>query len=351
MSVRGGAEKCAAQIANALVANNKVFLVSVLLKNGSNIFTLSKHVKFTCLMESVKRKLSIGVFFKSIFKLRKFIKENNIETVIVVGVGLNLIACLATTYLDVKLISSEQRNVFAKDHVVRGIINRVVAALWFEKIVCLTNRDCEAYREKYRVKRKKLSYIYNYIDESWLNNGYDSSSRKIITVANLIPVKGIEYLIKVAEMVFSEIKDWQWDVYGDGDTEYREWLQNKIEQKGLNKHVFLKGKCDNLKNIYNKYSIFVLTSISEGMPLVLLEAKANCLPVVSFDCLTGPAEIIENNISGYLIEPYDVKNMAKMIISLVNNENKRKQFSMEAKNNIHLFTQKRYVEQWNKVVG
>ena len=90
-----------------------------------------------------------------------------------------------------------------------------------------------------------------------------------------------------------------------------------------------------------------MSSRFEGLPLVLIEAKQQGLPCVSFNCPNGPNEIIRPNIDGDLIPFGDTKKMAKAIINLMNNRNKIKQYGTEAYNDIkNRFSKDIIIQQW-----
>ena len=84
--------------------------------------------------------------------------------------------------------------------------------------------------------------------------------------------------------------------------------------------------------------------------MVLLEAKANGLPLVSFDIETGPDEIIRDGVNGFLIPPYDTEIMAERICQLIENNDLRKRFSDNAKLDLEKFSSDRIIEQWNDLI-
>ena len=103
-------------------------------------------------------------------------------------------------------------------------------------------------------------------------------------------------------------------MYGTGET--FDDIKALVEKEGLDGQLKLMGNNPNVLSLYRNYSIFVLPSYREGLPLVLLEAKANRLPIVSFNIDTGPCEMVEDGINGFLIEPYDTDKMAESFLSL-----------------------------------
>ena len=103
-------------------------------------------------------------------------------------------------------------------------------------------------------------------------------------------------------------------------------------------------------DIYKNYSIYVMTSYREGLPLVLLEAKANSLPIVSFDCLTGPSEIVRDGVDGYLIECYNEGKMVDKLSKLIENPCLRKEFSDKSRENLDKFGKNKIIKQWETLI-
>ena len=87
----------------------------------------------------------------------------------------------------------------------------------------------------------------------------------------------------------------------------------------------------------NRASLFVLSSLWEGFPNVLLEAMACGVPVISTDCPSGPGEIITNSINGILVSSGNEKALAEAMLSLLKDENLRKKFSKENKKRVEDF--------------
>ena len=127
-------------------------------------------------------------------------------------------------------------------------------------------------------------------------------------------------------------------------------INSKIKELNLEKNVKLMGLSDNMYDEYKNYGIFVLTSYREGFSLVLLEAKANALPLVSFDCVAGPSEIISNNVDGYLIPCYNIEMMSKKISELINKSDLRKKFSTNSQLNVDKFKKSAIIEKWKRII-
>ena len=162
--------------------------------------------------------------------------------------------------------------------------------------------------------------------------------------------KGYDYLAKVAIKVLSRHTDWQWDIYGSGDKLIEQELKRKLEEGSVFSQVNFKGNVKGTENIYPNHSIYVMTSRYEGLPLVLLEAQQYNLPIVSFRCPTGPSEIVEDGINGYLIDCYDVDQMSEKLLELMENDDLRQSFSEHAKDNMDKFDKNKILNQWIELI-
>jgi len=96
--------------------------------------------------------------------------------------------------------------------------------------------------------------------------------------------------------------------------------------------------------------MFVLTSRAEGFGLVLTEAKKEGLPCVSFRCPAGPREIILDGINGYLLDCFDIEQMAEKINQLIENQDIRKKFSDNSMVGTEKFNIDKISEQWMELI-
>ena len=123
-----------------------------------------------------------------------------------------------------------------------------------------------------------------------------------------------------------------------------------IREAGLKKQVFLPGTVRDMEAQYHSAAMVVMTSHMEGLPMVLLEAKSYGLPLVSFDIMTGPRNIIEDGVNGYLIPPDNVGVMAEKLSSLMDHEKLRATFSTASQIGMENFEWKRVLGQWETLL-
>ena len=350
LSISGGGERVCVNLANELAEFYSVSLINFY-KNDST-YTINNNVNIFYLSEEKKRKYKS--FCKYILNLRKYLKDNNIKFILVIGRNSILESAIAALGISTKVIFCEHvpigmlsYNNF-KDKFINYIVQKFINNLAY-KIVLLTQKDKDNfYVHKQNVKKVKLINIYNFIDGKLLKKlkEYCTKNEKIITIGRIDYQKGYEYLVEVAKLVFEKHPDWQWHIYGDGEAEYKNKIIDLIKQNNLQNHIILQGNHSDIYDLYQDYSFYVMTSRYEGLPMVLLEAKAKKLPIVSFDINSGPSDIVRDGIDGFLIEPFDCNAMADKICELIENPEIRQKFSDNAHGNIDKFRKEKIIKQW-----
>ena len=124
-----------------------------------------------------------------------------------------------------------------------------------------------------------------------------------------------------------------------------------IKELKLEESVTLKGKCLNVTELYSDYSFLVMTSECEGLPMVLLEAKQNHLPLVSFDIASGPGEIITDGKNGLLVRFGDVDALAEEMCKLINNPELRVMMSENADIDIDKYSKITILKKWIELLN
>ena len=155
-----------------------------------------------------------------------------------------------------------------------------------------------------------------------------TDDRHLLAIGKLIPQKGFDLLIRAFAQICDRHPEWTLTILGEG--EMRAELAHLCEQLQLEEQVFLPGTVRNIDAHLRKADIFALTSRFEGFPVTLCEAMACGVPVIAADCLSGPREIIHNNIDGLLVVPDNVDALAVGLDILMSDPVKRQYFSHHA---------------------
>lgn len=154
------------------------------------------------------------------------------------------------------------------------------------------------------------------------------STKRVVCIGRYAYEKGNDLLLKAWSKVEKQCQDWTLDIYGQGNqTPYREL----IHELGIDEtRCHLHGSLTDVKEAYLGSSIFSLPSRFEGFGLVIIEAMACGVPVVSFDCENGPRNIISNNQDGILVKPFDVDEYADSLLRLIRDDQLRSQMGNRA---------------------
>lgn len=141
-----------------------------------------------------------------------------------------------------------------------------------------------------------------------------------------------------------ELENWTLDIYGQGDqTDYRQLMA----ELGIDSNrCHLNGPVEDVVKVYQDSSIFVLSSRFEGFGMVLVEAMACGLPVVSFDCPAGPDEIITDGVDGLLVPSGDVHALAGKLMTLMADEALRERLGQQARQSARRYEMAAIATQW-----
>lgn len=340
----GGISRVVSLLTNSLLdkTNHEIAIVAFL-KEKNTGYNWNSKIGFYHLLESPS-KMKFGIF-KASYNLRKILKQEKIDILISCGSLYGPLGVLATRFNSTKLIYWDHSNYFENTSHQMKIKSKNFTARFTNVVVPLTKTDKKNYEDHTRAK--EIVQIYNPVDTALenLDHDYAGNSKKIISVGRLTNQKNFTTLVDVARIVLTKFPDFEWHIYGSGP-DY-EKINDKIIENQLEDRLILKGQSDSLYSLYKEYSMMVMTSIYEGFPMTLLEGMANGLPLVSFDIQTGPNEIIEDGKNGYLIEPFEIEDMARKIMGLLGNESLRKSFSIENKSRLQEFNSSAITKRWD----
>ena len=233
----------------------------------------------------------------------------------------------------------------------RGFIYRMLARYWRKKVekaagkldalVLLTQHDADSWTgiAKTVVIPNSLPF-YPSISSTCDN-------KQAIYVGRFNEQKGLEYLVDTWAKVYCQHPDWTLHLYGDG--EQKDMLEHQISESKLEDVVIVHQPTPQIMDRYLESSIFVLTSRFEGLPMVIIEAMACGLPVVSFNCPCGPADIIKNEEDGFLVEYLNTDDEAERICQLIENPQLRKTMGTNARKNIRRYERDNVMKQWTEL--
>ena len=211
----------------------------------------------------------------------------------------------------------------------------------FDKFVVLTHEDKE-----YWGNLRNMCVIPN-ARTFEVNQPAILETKKVIAVGRFNHQKGFERLIDAWAMVVREMPDWVLHIVGDG--ELRTELQQEIDCLNLSAHVILGRAEKDMISVYKDASILAMSSYYEGLPMVLLEAQAVGLPIVSFDCKCGPKDVIEDGVDGFLVKEGNIEELAQKLLVLMQDANLRSQMGSAAYAHSERYSEERVMKQWTEL--
>ena len=173
--------------------------------------------------------------------------------------------------------------------------------------------------------------------------------RMVIGVGRLCPQKQFTHLIEAFSELSGEFPDWWLAILGEGDDHDK--LAMKISDVGLADKIYLIGRVGNIGEWYKEAAMFVMTSRYEGYPNALIEAMASGTPDVSYDCPSGPAEVIQNNVNGLLVAANNTDELNQKMRAIMRDSDFAEKISKEAIQIRSVLNTNSVVEQWLSVAG
>ncbi len=345
MCVVGGVEQVTRSLCNALAEEYEVHLVSFL-HSGELKYELSSRVKYTYFEKGIYRISELRRMHNE--TLYKYFSDNDIDVAFIEGNYSGYISYTKKPH-KTKIVFCDHGAILNQIKDIKTTLARILASRYADKVVTLTKRNAYDYKRLFFLKETKLKTIYNWIDtEAPHSEKYDISSKKIVAAGRMSHEKGFDLLIPAFAPVAKRHPDWVLDIFGDG--EFMPLVKSLIKEHGIENNVNLLGMRNDLRERYKDYAMLVLPSYCEGMPLVLLEGKLNRLPLVSFDIMTGPSEIIEDGLNGILVKPYDIEKMSEEICRLIENDSDRQSMSDNAYSNLSKFSYKTIKAEWIELI-
>lgn len=334
----GGAERISILLANWLKSKDVEVALITLNKDKEKKYELDPSIHRIALNQD-----SNSSIVSTTKCLRKSIKKYNPSTILVMGVPLSIYVIPATIALKIPLIISERNDPsnFSGKKITR-ILSRLF--MFYAKGYVFQTHGAMKYYPK--IIQRKSAVIPNPIMVESMPEPYEGErTKRIVSVARLVPQKNQELLIKSFKKIADNYPDYTLIIYGDGSE--RNKLIKLVEQLNLKSRVRLPGAVNDIFNEILDAEIFVLSSDFEGMPNALIEAMALGIPCISTDCPSGgPATLITQMDNGILVPVGNVKEMENAIENLIIDRELAANLGKKAKEVINCLDKDKICKDW-----
>ena len=173
------------------------------------------------------------------------------------------------------------------------------------------------------------------------------TEKRVIAVGRYVYQKGFDLLLQAWTIIEKQFTDWELVVFGDGN---REPYEHQMKELGIDrKRCHLNGPTADIQKEYVNSSVFAFSSRFEGFGMVLVEAMACGLPVVSFACPCGPKDIVRDGEDGFLVANGNVGDLAQQLIKLMADDNLRSAFAHRAYQNVQRFNMEHIALRWKSL--
>lgn len=334
---RGGVEKLVALLVNHYAGDCEVIMI--LRYGGINArpYFLNPNARLQSygMCRNVSGLSKLYHFSRYSLWVRSVIRELRPDVICSNGANVSMLSML--------FISSQWKSRFViceHNHFnnVRGIWRMFRSYLYpsARRLISLTKQDLLNY------KRMGPSLcIYNPVVLGEISQRTTMKNKKILAVGRHTEQKGFDLLVKAWNIVSETYPDWSLCIVGDGPNKSK--LEREILNLGLENSVALLPSTDDIVSQYISANLFVLSSRYEGFCLVMLEAMSVGLPVVAFDCKTGPREVLSYG-GGSLAIPEDYGDLAQKILDFIGNEDRWEALSEQARQNASRFSVEAYLK-------
>jgi len=356
----GGSERNILQIITHSNHDKFSFLVCPLESDDSHITQEMKRNGAKVFPLQVKRIYGLSGL-RQAFRLRKILKDNEVDIVQTIHFASEVYGTLVAKWSGVPAIISSRRDMGYK---FAGLAHREPGwhLLWMrrmlnkhvQKFISVSEKVRQAISERENIPPGQIMTVYNSVDPTAFparcdrdnlakQYGLDPHAPIVGTIANLRPIKGLEYFIQAAAIIIKSHPSCQFIVVGDdgryGEPEvqqYHEKLLQLCRDLSVAGNFYFLGYAKNSAPLISLVDIFVLPSLSEGFSNSLLEAMAAKKPVVATD-VGGNGEALVHNQSGILVPARDADALARAILRLIEDENFRNELGENARERIEKY--------------
>lgn len=334
----GGAERVASILLNHLCERHDV--TAIIHNDKQPSYPLNSNINIV--KTTIKSNISLLHPIERILRIFKAIKRNKPDLIISFIVELNMKVLLANFFTRKKIIISEQTSIQAKQSACR-ILTRHFLYRFASKVVFVSESDCN-----HATWLKNKTFIYNPLSCETITNKSERE-KTIVTISSQRRwyVKGVDLLIQAWAKISLLHPDWKLQFIGANDGNK---ISDMVKDFGIENQVAFLGWTDEIDKVLQTKSIYVLSSRREGFPCSLLEAMSQGCACLTFDCKTGPNEIITDGVSGILVHNGDIDDLAAKMQLMIEDEPLRKRLGVAANEKVRRFEKEKIMQQWDDLI-
>lgn len=326
----GGAEKVMSMMANYWAERGHDISVLTIASPREDFFTLNPGVQRIALDQMTESRSvfqAIRNNLQRVVWIRRKLQTVLPQIVVSFVDKTNVLTLLAALGLNLPVVISERTN--PRFHQIGWGWQWLRRAFYSKaSAVVVQSEGVLSWAKRNHVNRRVVK-IPNPIAECTLrHHRSERRGRTVLSIGRLGPEKGFDFLLRAFALCLNHTSEWRLVICGEGPERSR--LENLAKELGINHKVFLPGQVKDSEAILGDADLFVLSSRFEGFPNVLLEAMACGLPVISFNCPSGPSEIIQDNSNGILVPAGDVASLATAMDRLMRDGRERKRLGENA---------------------
>jgi len=345
--VKGGAERVFSELVSEMVKRgHEVTICTFDSKEGESLYPLDPGIKQIYLgVGETGGRTKILDFIKRLPNLRKTVLDSSPDVVIGFTHAMYIPLSFAMIGLSTPLLASEHIvPEYYKHRKIEFFLLRISSYL-VDKVSVLSAQIGELYPSSVRAK---LIVLPNSVvpAQSFSSPEADGVKSKIIlNVGRLVDFKDQKTLIEAFALLADKYTDWNLRIIGEG--ELRGELEQAIEKHDLTSRVFMPGNSEQVDIEYDQAHIFVVPSLYEGFGLVTAEAASHCLPCIGYSDCPGTNEIIEDGVTGLLVNPVNrIENLALAIESLILDKKLRYEMGESGRQKMSRFSPDKIYDLW-----
>lgn len=339
-----GAERVTCELANYL--DGLAIRVEILtMSNEEPAYELNPTIKVKSLLSIEEKTFFLSNNIKRFYRLRKYLKYSDADCFIAMLSVPMILLLTMKKFIRGKVICAERSNPAIHPKWQKLLLKSLLKKA--DGFVAQTPNALEYYKKFFTHTRQII--IPNAVSQKFFDMKWEPVRREIVAVGRLSEVKNHRLLLYAFSMLADDFPECQVVIYGDGIL--RDELLQTAEKLGIKDRLKLPGWKENIGEEIRQSSLYVLTSVSEGMPNSLIEAMAVGLPVIATDCPSGgPASLISDGVNGFLIPVDGDQELADKIKIILQNPELAYGIGNAARESVTTLSQEKIYSEWLRFI-